>query len=148
MQFLNQTYITLNFRPHGLCRAKRLSIVLREGAVRSLVEKTCAKTNKNSWGEIRTLDLTGMSRALSPTELPSQVYSKIIQLSTGSVASSAALTNYKTCSLRSRELPSQVFLSLFNCQPAQLLRAPLSQIMKSVRFAHGNYPAKYLVIAP
>ena len=27
-------------------------------------------TNKNSKGEIRTLDLTGMSRALSPTELP------------------------------------------------------------------------------
>ena len=27
---------------------------------------------KYSWGEIRTLDLTGMSRALSPTELPSQ----------------------------------------------------------------------------
>ena len=94
--------------------------------------------NKNSWGENRTRNLTGMSRtllpielpshflkslfscqfipallgmsrALSPTELPSQVYSKIIQLSTGSVASSAALTNYKTCSLRSRELPSQVF---------------------------------------
>ncbi len=26
--------------------------------------------NKNSKGEIRTLDLTGMSRALSPAELP------------------------------------------------------------------------------
>ena len=27
-------------------------------------------SNKNTKGEIRTLDLTGMSRALSPTELP------------------------------------------------------------------------------
>ena len=26
---------------------------------------------KNSWGQIRTVDLSGMSRTLSPTELPS-----------------------------------------------------------------------------
>ena len=37
-------------------------------------------TNKNSKGEIRTLDLAGMSRALSPTELPCHI-SMIIQLS-------------------------------------------------------------------
>ena len=60
--------------------------VLREGAVRSLAEKYTKKQNKNSWGEIRTLDLTGMSRALSPTELPSQGFF-FIQLSFGSVAS-------------------------------------------------------------
>ena len=28
---------------------------------------------KNSWGQIRTVDLSGMSRTLSPTELPSHV---------------------------------------------------------------------------
>ena len=69
--------------------------------------KNIQKPNKNSWGEIRTLDLTGMSRALSPTELPSQGFS-----------------------------------SLFNYQPAQLLRALLSQFINLVRFAHGSYPAK------
>ena len=31
---------------------------------------TREQATKNSKGEIRTLDLTGMSRALSPTELP------------------------------------------------------------------------------
>ena len=100
-------------RPHGLCRVKRLIIVLREGAVRSLLifrkkkiagerfELSTSRTlpsktikyrftrgsralffiyfsQKNSWGEIRTLDLTGMSRALSPTELPSQKAKTII----------------------------------------------------------------------
>lgn len=35
---------------------------------------------KNSKGEIRTLDLTGMSRALSPAELPCHIFVYLIYI--------------------------------------------------------------------
>ena len=64
---------------------------------------------KNSKGEIRTLDLTGMSRALSPTELPCHLklsYS-IVWLSCFELL----LSLFNWCSLCSRELPCHLKLS-------------------------------------
>ena len=69
------------------------------------------KAIKNSKGEIRTLDLTGMSRALSPAELPCHVF-----LYVPVAGSSAALTKiYNFAHYRSlRELPCHKF-KLFTC---------------------------------
>ena len=80
-------------------------------------ERTCErriareKAIKNSKGEIRTLDLTGMSRALSPAELPCHIF-----LYVSVAGSSAALTKiYNFVHCRSLgELPCHKF-KLFTC---------------------------------
>ena len=73
------------------------------------------RPKKNSKGEIRTLDLTGMSRALSPTELPCHInlfYSIFIWLSCFERGSHGNLTTFAFCSLGSY-LAINLFYSIF-----------------------------------
>ena len=119
------TQIRSNSRPHGLCRAKRLFIVLREGAVRS---KRIERRN-----ELGTIGIWKI-RARRITLIHTKIARERFELSTSRV-----------WAVRSHQLSYLAIFRyiLFNFQPAQLLWAPALTIFKFlVRYTHsGSYLA-------